>query len=731
MKKIFRFSLVVSLALLAFALALALRSRAANLLPIDYDEDDYLAGAQRYAAFIRQGDWQGLIDYDFNYEHPPLTKIVYGLAILPFEQVTWLPDRQSPNIPPASSLPEEQFDAARRAAALLGALTVGLLALLNPLAGLALAMHTWTIKYTSQIMLEALPALSSLLAVLCYLAYRKGRDEHERRGWGWLGLSALFLGITAASKYLYCVAGIAILVDWGWREWERAGETGGRRSWRWLAPVVVWGVLALAFFFAFNPRLWNDPVGRLSESVFYHGGYAQSEHVRQAGFPTWQPLVWLAGPVPWHPGVFLLEWDFYLLVLAVFGFGAVWRKQRVMGLWLALGMLFLLLWPTKWPQYVLTLTAPLSLATAQGFEQAIWQPLRGALGSLGAWLQRLRTGVGLPQGAMIERSLARRDLRRAMPWLLPGLVTLSLIALFPIIYQAAMALTDFNAISIRDGIQGGVWRAVWNGLTGQEPAAPFDPFDFGKRSNTVHYAGPFILAALIKGGMPDLLVFNVVWTVLAVVFSTAVGLLAALLLNQRGARGVNLWRAIFILPWAIPEFVGALVWLRVLEPRYGWLAVSQQLPAGVVPPDWLDSPERTLVFLLIAAVWGGFPFVMLAALAGLKMISDDVYDAAAIDGAGVWMTFRHVTWPLLLPLLAPAMIIRSVFAFNQFYLFYAFQVNFNTMTLATLSFLIFSPSFGGQFAVSAALNIFTVLVLVLLIVWFSRVSKAAEGVTYA
>ena len=68
--------------LFVLALALNLRLRAVERLPIDYDEDDYLGAAQRYAAFLRAGDWAGLINYDYNYEHPPLTKIVYALAIV-------------------------------------------------------------------------------------------------------------------------------------------------------------------------------------------------------------------------------------------------------------------------------------------------------------------------------------------------------------------------------------------------------------------------------------------------------------------------------------------------------------------------------------------------------------------------------------------------------------------------------------------------------------------------
>jgi ABC-type sugar transport system permease subunit len=77
----------------------------------------------------------------------------------------------------------------------------------------------------------------------------------------------------------------------------------------------------------------------------------------------------------------------------------------------------------------------------------------------------------------------------------------------------------------------------------------------------------------------------------------------------------------------------------------------------------------------------------------------------------------------------PAVIIRAIAAFNQFYLFYTMRSQL--ITYATLSYFIFSPNSGGQFAVSAAINIFTVLVLIGLLGWFNRLSKATEGLTYA
>ena len=199
--------------LLVVIIALWLRLRAVDLLPIDYDEDDYLAAGQRYAQALAAGDINRLIDYNFNYEHPPLPKIVYGLALLPLPPAPLLPEL-GPNIPPAASLPEPHFHVARLTAAAISTVQVLALALFDPLAGLLLAIHTWQIKYTAQVMLEPLPALTSTLTILFYIKSKNSRKP------AWLLLSAIALGLTAAGKYLYCVAGIAIVIDWLWRIWS-------------------------------------------------------------------------------------------------------------------------------------------------------------------------------------------------------------------------------------------------------------------------------------------------------------------------------------------------------------------------------------------------------------------------------------------------------------------------------------------------------------------------------
>ena len=158
------------------------RLRAAEMLPVDYDEDDYLRAAQLMAAEIKGGNWAGLMETNYRTEHPPLNKLAYALAIVTLPEARLVPDR-STTAPPAEDLPSPHFERARTVSAVLGTLEVLLLALLNPLAGLFLGIHTFTIKYTSQVMLESLPALTSALAVVCYARSKKSDLLPSRYGW--------------------------------------------------------------------------------------------------------------------------------------------------------------------------------------------------------------------------------------------------------------------------------------------------------------------------------------------------------------------------------------------------------------------------------------------------------------------------------------------------------------------------------------------------------------------
>ena len=348
-------------------IAWVVRMRAVALLPIDYDEDHYLRAAQLYARIIRSGDWRALPQVTFNHEHPPLAKLAFGLAIAGLPPAPEIPESDLLD-PPATELPQPHLSRARTLSALLGTLAVALLALLNPLAGLFMAVDTFAIKYTSLVMLEALPALTSAMAVVAYERARLPTGKGRR---GWLALSAVAMGLTIASKYVYGVAGIAILIHWVATDLP-ASKWQPKGAWRLGLGIVGWGLLAALVFLAGNPYLWVTPWDRLVGSLTYHAEFSSSFLVEVMALPFFQPILWLLMWVPWQPEVFPLGLDPLITILAAMGFVGLWRTRLLYALWIAVGLGFLFLWPTKWPQYILVVIFPWALAAANGFQSVLW-----------------------------------------------------------------------------------------------------------------------------------------------------------------------------------------------------------------------------------------------------------------------------------------------------------------------------------------------------------------------
>jgi ABC-type sugar transport system permease subunit len=717
-KRVFLFLRILAI-VAVIAIAWTLRLRAAATLDIDFDENDYIHAGQLYTSLIRSGDWAGLLNTNYRTEHPPLAKIAYGISFLFVPEEPLIEDEPLNTItPPPKSLPPNLMKAGRTTAAIFGTIEAGLLALINPVAGLLLAIHGFTIKYTSEIMLDG---LASMLSAATALFYYKSKKATGRPRITWLLLSAVALGLAADTKYLHSLVGFAILIDWFLvsLKQNRLGE--------FLKQALLWGLFSILVFFIFNPYLLADPVGRIRESIASVQFTTQSPAFKAANYPFWQPLVWIfMSPSAWQAEPYLFALDPLITILAFAGLARQRKRESFFFIWFLVSLFTLLLWQTKWTQYILVLTAPLTLAAAETIGLG-WEKIQESLSR-----RRL--------GKEAKETFNRREVFRSIPWLAPGLIVFAIFTLFPLIFQFAISLTDFNSISIKDGLNGGVWREVWNGLTGHaqvvEPEFPF-------RSKEVQFLGFSTYTPVFNWITGDgILVFNILWTVLSVTLQTALGVGAALLLWNKRIRFRRGWQTLFILPWAIPETIGALMWVTVFASSFGWLTLAVQDLGKNIPfaflNGWERSPNMTLVVLLIAGLWYGFPFMMLAASAGLKQVPTEVFDAAAIDGANTWETFRHVTWPLLMPLVVPAIIIRGIFAFNQFYLLQLFGFlhgNYYMTTLATLSYNIFNPSgffgFNGQFAVSAALNILTMLILVGFVIIFNRETKADEGVTYA
>lgn len=143
------------------------------------------------------------------------------------------------------------------------------------------------------------------------------------------------------------------------------------------------------------------------------------------------------------------------------------------------------------------------------------------------------------------------------------------------------------------------------------------------------------------------------------------GLLLALLINHRfpGRGGL---RACVLIPWAIPTVVSAQMWRFLFNDSYGlinYTLFGDEVGRYIA---WLAKPGTALFAIILADVWKTTSFAALLILAGLQIIPEEVYQAARVDGAGVWRRFRHITWPLIRPALLVALLFRTIDAFRVF-----------------------------------------------------------------
>lgn len=209
-------------------------------------------------------------------------------------------------------------------------------------------------------------------------------------------------------------------------------------------------------------------------------------------------------------------------------------------------------------------------------------------------------------------------IRAGRLFVLPALLLLGAFFALPVLAGLLLSLTDFDLYALADP---GSARFV--GL-GNFAAVLTDHAFWRAFTNTLTFV------------------------VIGVPLSLAASLAAALLLAHRRARLRGLFRTIYFVPVVTTLVSVAIVWRYLYHPRYGLLNHGLDL-LGIGPIDWLGDPRWAMPAIIILAVWKNFGYNMLIFLAGLQTIPDELYEAAAIDGASAWRRFRHITLPGLAP----------------------------------------------------------------------------------
>ncbi|MEW6510576.1 MAG: sugar ABC transporter permease [Bacteroidota bacterium] len=217
----------------------------------------------------------------------------------------------------------------------------------------------------------------------------------------------------------------------------------------------------------------------------------------------------------------------------------------------------------------------------------------------------------------------------------PAFLVLFGVVIYPFFYNVIISLSNMNLSHIRD------WRIIG-----------FDQY----------------FRVFTEPSQPDFyIVFlkTVIWTVVNIACHVVIGVFLALVLNQKEIRGKAGFRAILVLPWAVPQLIVALTWRGMFNYEYGAINLMLTQWFGLPGVQWLKQPLEAFIAVIITNVWLGFPFMMVIALGALQSIPHDLYEAADIDGASWYHKLRNITIPLIRPVMVPAITLGTIWTFNN------------------------------------------------------------------
>ncbi|WP_207782858.1 carbohydrate ABC transporter permease [Phytoactinopolyspora limicola] len=284
-----------------------------------------------------------------------------------------------------------------------------------------------------------------------------------------------------------------------------------------------------------------------------------------------------------------------------------------------------------------------------------------------------------------------RDSRRRhwLPYvlILPAVVAELIIHVVPIVLGVWTSMTQLTQLHIRD----------WTN-------APVIWFD-----NYRHGLDP---AGAIGSALGDTVLRTLAFTVLVVALSWIIGMLAAYVLNTR-VRGARGFRLLFLVPFAVPTFASVLAWSFMFSRDQG--AVNHVLvdQFGLLDerPFWLIG-DNAFWAMVVVAVWRLWPFAFLMLLAALQGVPGELDDAAAVDGASRWRTFRSITLPAIRPVNAVVILIMGLWSFNEFSVPYVLFGPRPPESATLLAALIYEHSFVHfGMGLGAAMNVLVLMFL--------------------
>jgi len=293
-------------------------------------------------------------------------------------------------------------------------------------------------------------------------------------------------------------------------------------------------------------------------------------------------------------------------------------------------------------------------------------------------------------------TIAQQRARVAWFYLAPLLIALLLVAAWPLLRTVAFSFTDANLSDLT------TWKFV------------------GFANYVYLFQDPLWWRAVGN---------TLLFTVVSVGLETLLGLIIALTINTQ-MPGRGLVRAAILIPWAIPTVVSAKMWAWMLHDLYGVVNVLF-MNIGVIdrPWAWLADPNLSMAAVVMVDVWKATPFMALLTLAALQTLSEDIYEAARVDGIGPIRAFFHITLPLIRPALLVAIIFRGLDALRIFDVIYVLTGNNeNTATMSVYARQQLVDFQDVGFGSTAATCLFAIVAITtVIVITLGQVNVSASG----
>ncbi|MEU9798911.1 sugar ABC transporter permease [Streptomyces sp. NPDC051000] len=298
--------------------------------------------------------------------------------------------------------------------------------------------------------------------------------------------------------------------------------------------------------------------------------------------------------------------------------------------------------------------------------------------------------------------------RISLPYLLllPALVLELLVHLIPMVIGIVVSFKELTQFYLRD------WgNAPWAGLDNYSLTVDFDA-----------PVGEALLSSFFT---------TCLFTFFSVGFCWLLGTAAAIFM-QETFKGRGILRTIFLVPYALPVYAAVITWAFMFQHDNGLVnhVIHDQLGLTDSPPFWLIG-DNAFITLLVVSVWKGWPFAFLIMMAGLQNIPREIYEAAALDGAGVWQQIRRITLPSLRPVNQVLVLVLFLWTFNDFNTPFVLFGKSAPASADLISIHIYQSSFqtwnfGTGSAMSVLLLLFLLVVTGLYLLFTSRGRSATD-----